>query len=469
VDRHGPVTVVTIDRPHRRNAVDRVTADALEAAFARFDADDTASVAVLTGADGTFCAGADLQAIASGTGNRVAEDGPGPMGPTRMALSKPVIAAVEGHAVAGGLELAVWCDLRVAGADAVFGVFCRRFGVPLVDGGTIRLPRLVGEGRAMDLILSGRPVGAQEALAMGLANRIVPTGTALQAALVWAEELAALPQVCMRNDRKSAIAQWNLPVADALLLESRFGLASLASGEALAGAARFRGGAGRGGSPVTSPDADGTLTNGGSVFDFLTAVSGRQAVLRASAALAPRLAHAAVVGGAVADATKEELFVRVLSGVDAAYLDQVGAEFAIDHLAAHIRPEVRRRLDWHRGRGDDVVVVSASLDAYIRVAAGRLAADGAIATRLEVDGDGRLTGRYDGGNCRGEEKIRRLRLWMADAGLEGARLWAYGNSRGDLRMLRSADTGVDVGRLRRIGRLRDFNGLDKTGPHRLDG
>jgi enoyl-CoA hydratase len=246
VDRHGPVTVVTIDRPHRRNAVDRVTADALEAAFARFDADDTASVAVLTGADGTFCAGADLQAIASGTGNRVAEDGPGPMGPTRMALSKPVIAAVEGHAVAGGLELAVWCDLRVAGADAVFGVFCRRFGVPLVDGGTIRLPRLVGEGRAMDLILSGRPVGAQEALAMG---------TALQAALVWAEELAALPQVCMRNDRKSAIAQWNLPVADALLLESRFGLASLASGEALAGAARFRGGAGRGGSPVTSPDA----------------------------------------------------------------------------------------------------------------------------------------------------------------------------------------------------------------------
>jgi len=249
------VTVVTINRPERRNAVDRVTADALEAAFAEFDADETTSVAVLTGANGTFCAGADLQAIASGNGNRVAEDGPGPMGPTRMALSKPVIAAVEGHAVAGGLELAVWCDLRVAGAGAVFGVFCRRFGVPLVDGGTIRLPRLIGEGRAMDLILSGRPVGAQEALTMGLANRVVPNGTALEVALAWAEELAALPQVCMRNDRQSAIAQWNLPVADALLLETGLGLASLASGEALAGAARFAGGAGRGGSTVTGPDA----------------------------------------------------------------------------------------------------------------------------------------------------------------------------------------------------------------------
>lgn len=220
---------------------------------------------------------------------------------------------------------------------------------------------------------------------------------------------------------------------------------------------------------VAAFDFDGTLTNGGSVFDFLTVISGRQAVFRATAALAPRLAHAALVGGTVADTTKEELFTRVLGGVDADYLDQVGAEFAAIHLAAHIRPTVRRRLDWHRGRGDRVVVVSASLDAYVRVAAERLAADGAIATRLEVDGAGRLTGRYDGGNCRGEEKIRRLRLWMADGGLEGARLWAYGNSRGDLRMLRSADTGVDVGRLGRLGRLRDFSGLDETGPHRLVG
>jgi enoyl-CoA hydratase len=255
VERHGPVTVVTIDRPRRRNAVDRPTADGLLAAFEAFDADASASVAVLTGAEGTFCAGADLQAIASGTGNRVTEDGPGPMGPTRLALSKPVIAAVEGHAVAGGLELAVWCDLRVAAEDAVFGVFCRRFGVPLVDGGTVRLPRLVGEGRALDLILSGRPVGAAEALSMGLANRVVASGTALEASIAWATELAALPQVCMRNDRRSALAQWDLPVDEALLVETRLGLDSLASGEALEGAARFAGGAGRGGSTVADADA----------------------------------------------------------------------------------------------------------------------------------------------------------------------------------------------------------------------
>ena len=249
------MTVVTIDRPERRNAVDRATADALLEAFEAFDADDDASVAVLTGAGGTFCAGADLQAIAGGTGNRVAEDGAGPMGPTRLSLDKPVIAAVEGHAVAGGLELAVWCDLRVAAADATFGVFCRRFGVPLVDGGTVRLPRLVGQGRALDLILTGRAVGADEALAMGLANRVVPTGTALEAAVAWAAEIAALPQVCLRNDRRSAIDQWNLPVDDALLLETRLGLDSLRSGEALDGAARFAAGAGRGGTTVASPDA----------------------------------------------------------------------------------------------------------------------------------------------------------------------------------------------------------------------
>jgi enoyl-CoA hydratase len=255
VERRGPVTVVTIDRPRRRNAVDRPTADALLTAFEAFDADADAAVAVLTGAGGTFCAGADLQAIASGNGNRVTEGGPGPMGPTRLALSKPVIAAVEGHAVAGGLELAVWCDLRVAAEDAVFGVFCRRFGVPLVDGGTVRLPRLVGEGRAMDLVLSGRPVGAAEALAMGLVNRVVRTGTALEASIAWAAELAELPQVCMRNDRRSAIAQWNLPVDEALLVETRLGLDSLASGEAVAGAARFAAGAGRGGTTASAGDA----------------------------------------------------------------------------------------------------------------------------------------------------------------------------------------------------------------------
>lgn len=255
MEHDGPVTVVTIDRPERRNAVDRPTADALLEAFEAFEADPDASVAVLTGAHGTFCAGADLQAIAGGTGNRVAEDGAGPMGPTRLALSKPVLAAVEGHAVAGGLELAVWCDLRVAASDAVLGVFCRRFGVPLVDGGTVRLPRLVGEGRAMDLILSGRGVGAEEALAMGLVNRVVPPGTALGAAVAWAHELAALPQVCMRNDRRSAIEQWSLPVDEALVHETRLGLASLASGEALEGASRFAGGGGRGGSTVAGPGA----------------------------------------------------------------------------------------------------------------------------------------------------------------------------------------------------------------------
>ena len=255
VEQQGPVTVVTIDRPERRNAVDRPTADALLEVFEAFDADEDASVAVLTGAHGTFCAGADLQAIAGGTGNRVAEDGAGPMGPTRLELSKPVVAAVEGHAVAGGLELAVWCDLRVAAADAVLGVYCRRFGVPLVDGGTVRLPRLVGQGRAMDLILSGRGVGAEEALAMGLVSRVVPPGTALAAAVAWAQELAALPQVCMRNDRRSAIDQWSLPVDEALAHETRLGLASLASGEALEGAARFAGGAGRGGSTVAGSDA----------------------------------------------------------------------------------------------------------------------------------------------------------------------------------------------------------------------
>ncbi len=220
---------------------------------------------------------------------------------------------------------------------------------------------------------------------------------------------------------------------------------------------------------VAAFDFDGTLTKGGSVFEFLAAVSGRPAVLRAAASLTPRLAHAALVSGTVADETKETLFERVLGGVGAALVEQVAAEFASRHLAAHVRPEVRRRLDWHRGRGDKVVVVSASPDAYVRVAAERLAADGAIATLLEVDGAGRLTGRYQGANCRGEEKIRRLRLWMADADVEDATLWAYGNSRGDLRMLRAADTGVNVGRLGRFGALRNFAGLDGTGPRRLDG
>jgi len=241
----GPVFIVTIDRPEVRNAVDRPTAEALTAAFERFDATPELSVAVLTGAGGTFCAGADLKGIAEGRGNRFDPEGQGPLGPTRMLLSKPVIAAVEGHAVAGGLELALWCDLRVAARDAVFGVYCRRWGVPLIDGGTIRLPRIVGMGRALDLILTGRGVSGDEALVMGLVTRLTPKGDALALALDLAHGLARLPQACMRNDRLSAYEQQGRPMADALANEFRRGIESLASAEAVDGAARFAKGAGR--------------------------------------------------------------------------------------------------------------------------------------------------------------------------------------------------------------------------------
>jgi enoyl-CoA hydratase len=244
----GPVAVVTIDRPETRNAVDGPTADALVEAFERFEADAELSVAVLTGAGGTFCAGADLKAMTEPGGpraNRVALDGDGPMGPTRRVLTKPVVAAVEGHAVAGGLELALWCDLRVMADDAVFGVFCRRWGVPLVDGGTVRLPRLIGQGQALDLVLTGRPVGAEEALRMGLATRVVRSGTARDAAVALAHELAALPQGCLRSDRASLYEQWDLPLAQALTVEMGHGMEVLRSGEAREGADRFARGAGR--------------------------------------------------------------------------------------------------------------------------------------------------------------------------------------------------------------------------------
>jgi enoyl-CoA hydratase len=250
VERRGPVTVVTIDRPEVRNAVDSATAEALRSAFSAFDADPQASVAVLTGAAGNFCAGADLKALAGGDRRPVSDAGPGPMGPTRMTLSKPVVAAVEGYAVAGGLELAIWCDLRVAAQDAVFGVFCRRFGVPLVDLGTVRLPRLIGASRAMDMILTGRGVGGPEALAMGLANRLCDPGTALETAITLSEQLAELPQGCMRSDRRSAMEQWGLEEDEAAVLEARLGREVLRSGEALDGAARFSSGAGRGGAAL---------------------------------------------------------------------------------------------------------------------------------------------------------------------------------------------------------------------------
>jgi enoyl-CoA hydratase len=248
VERAGPVTTVILDRPDVKNAVDRPTAEALADAFRAFDADADARVGVLWGDHGAFCAGADLKAVAGGHGNRVAADGDGPMGPSRMVLGKPVIAAIAGHAVAGGLELALWCDLRIVEDDAVLGVFCRRWGVPLIDGGTIRLPRLIGLGRALDLILTGRAVDAAEALAIGLASRVVPRGTARAAAEALAAELALLPQAALRGDRLSAYEQHDLPLDAALDNELRHGLAALAEG--VSGAARFAGGAGRHGAPT---------------------------------------------------------------------------------------------------------------------------------------------------------------------------------------------------------------------------
>jgi enoyl-CoA hydratase len=246
IERDGPVFTVLLSRPERRNAVDGATASALADAFREFDADDDAAVAVLHGEGGVFCAGADLKAVGSSDGNRVADDGDGPMGPTRMRLGKPVIAAIAGHAVAGGLELALWCDLRVAEQDAVLGVFCRRWGVPLIDGGTVRLPRLIGESRAMDLILTGRPVGAAEAFEIGLVNRVVAPGESRAAAEMLARELAAFPQTCMREDRLSLVEQGGLTEADAIANELRHGLRSLE--QVAAGLERFRGGAGRHGS-----------------------------------------------------------------------------------------------------------------------------------------------------------------------------------------------------------------------------
>ncbi|WP_051101857.1 crotonase/enoyl-CoA hydratase family protein [Solimonas variicoloris] len=245
---HGRVLLIRIDRPAVRNCVDRPTAQALADAFRAFDADAAFDVAVLAGAGAHFCAGADLKAVASGDAarmNRLDADGDGPMGPTRLRLSKPVIAAVSGYCVAGGLELACWCDLRVADESAVFGVFCRRFGVPLIDGGSVRLPRLIGMSRAMDLILTGRPVDAPEALAIGLANRVVAAGQAEAAALQLAAQLSAFPQTCLRGDRHSAYEQWGLDEPAAIANEFAHGLRTLGSGETRAGAGRFRDGSGR--------------------------------------------------------------------------------------------------------------------------------------------------------------------------------------------------------------------------------
>ena len=245
VEKNAPLTIVTINRPERRNAVDHETALALREAFVEFDRDDTMSVAILTGVGGYFCAGYDLTTVGQGPSLHEPE-GEGPMGPSRMLLSKPVIAAVEGHAVAGGLELALWCDLRVASTTAVFGVFCRRWGVPLIDGGTVRLPRLIGHSRALDMVLTGRAVEAEEALQFGLANRLVPRGEALAGAISLATEIAKFPQLCMRTDRMTSYLQWGDSLPDALKREGRAGEGPLRE-EAAKGAARFAGGLGRGG------------------------------------------------------------------------------------------------------------------------------------------------------------------------------------------------------------------------------
>ena len=249
VERDGPVTIVSINRPERRNAVNGATAKLLFDAFLAFDADESSSVAVFTGVGGYFCAGADLKMVATGDPLKRRELGGhqtiAPMGPSRLRLSKPVIAAVEGHAVAGGMELALWADMRVVGEGAVFGIFCRRFGVPLIDLGTIRLPRLIGHSRAMDLILTGRPVEAKEALDMGIANRLVPKGEARAHAVALAKDLAAFPQLCLRNDKRSALAQWDLEEEAAINDEMTGGLKVIASGETVAGATRFAGGQGR--------------------------------------------------------------------------------------------------------------------------------------------------------------------------------------------------------------------------------
>jgi len=249
VEREGSTTIVSIDRfAEARNAVDPETAALLREAFFAFDKDDSQGVAILTGRGGTFCAGYDLKVAASRTGEPIFDpERPGPMGPTRHLLTKPVIAAIEGYAVAGGLELALWCDMRVASETAKFGVFCRRWGVPLIDGGTVRLPRLIGHSRALDMILTGREIGAREALDWGLANRVVPAGQALAEARALAEAIARFPQLCMRNDRLSALAQWSLDWDQATAAEIAFGLETLRSGETQAGAARFAAGEGRGG------------------------------------------------------------------------------------------------------------------------------------------------------------------------------------------------------------------------------
>ena len=401
------------------------------------------------------------------------------MGPTRLTLSKPVIAAVEGYAVAGGIELALWCDLRVAAEDAVFGVFCRRFGVPLVDLGTVRLPRIVGHGRAMDLILTGRAVAAPEALDHGTgqpggrsrpgadggggagapARRAAPGVPALgpdeRPGAVGTDRggrrrrggpARARRHPERRNARRRARALREVRDAVALRSSDPAGNGPVAPGRPT----------------VAAFDFDGTLTDSGSVFPFLVSVRGAWPVLRAVTRLSPSLLRAAVVGGSAADDVKERLFHRLLGGLPVEEVDRRSVVFAHRHLQRHLRQDTRRRLEWHRRQGHYTVIVSASPECYVSPAGEELGVDGVVATRLAVGGGGLLTGGYEGKNCRGAEKYARLIVHLRAQGLLSNNggvqpvLWAYGNSRGDLRLLNAADHGVDAGRLGPLGRLRRF-------------
>ena len=493
VSSDGPVTVVAISRPERRNAVDSRTAADLREAFEAFEVDDSACVAVLTGSGGTFCAGADLKAMAEGDRRPVRDDGPGPMGPTRLDLTKPVVAAIEGHAVAGGLELALWCDLRVAATDAVLGVYCRRFGVPLVDGGSVRLARLIGQSHALDLLLTGRGVGGPEALAMGLVNRLAPHGESLASPSSWpcrsprsrrcacattggrCSTSGAFPSA-MRSSTKLVSVVRRLPAAKRQTAHhasrgERAGTAPLSRVPPV----RERPGRTTRGAKSRSRN---TPCRRGVRFRrdpherrFSVAISRLHRWTRPCSVCGASGSSKAFGRGRRRRERKRfrqgsSLFAHPPWPRRRLEVSRDAEKFGLAHFQRRARKEVRARLEWHKARGHLIVVVSASPEIYVRAVAAELGADAVIATRLEVGQDGRLTGHYEGKNCRGPEKERRLREWIAGAASDSADrargepfVWAYGNSAGDLEMLRDADVGVNVGRLGQLGKLRGFRSL----------
>ncbi len=485
VEHDGPVTVVTINRPERRNAVDSVCADQLRQAFLAFDSDDDRSVAVLTGADGTFCAGADLKAVAEGDRRPIPDHGPGPMGPTRLTLSKPVIAAVEGYAVAGGIELALWCDLRVAAEDAVFGVFCRRFGVPLCDLGTVRLPRIIGHGRAMDLILTGRAVSAPEALTLGLANRVVDPGQALTAAVALAHQLAALPQVCLRSDRMSALEQWGLTEEDAAVNEAAPRTRCHQQRGDARGSTAVRGrcrpswrftrlttprtGPAHRSAPPSPPSTSTARSPMGAACSPSWSACAASGPWRGRCCGSPPNS-CEPPSPAVLRPTRSRRSCSCGCSVGCPSRSSTAARPSSPTGTSSVTCATTRgrRLEWHRRQGHHTVIVSASPECYVSPAGEELGVDGVVATRLAVGGGGLLTGGYEGKNCRGAEKYARLVGHLRSLGLlsnnggEQPVLWAYGNSRGDLRLLNAADHGVDAGRLGPLGALRRFPRLSEV-------